>query len=70
MRGQPGEQPWAVADGVLGVQVLADRLQLSRCLLRELGRQDEVGDAFMVEDLAGHRISPSGGWMPTSSTEG
>ena len=57
MRGQPGKQPWAVADGVLGVEVLADRLQLSRCLLRELGRQDEVSDAFVGEDLAGQRIS-------------
>ena len=43
MGGQPGKQPRAVADGVLGVEILADCLQLSRCLLGELGRQDEVG---------------------------
>ena len=68
VRGEPGKQAWAVADGGLGVEVLADCLQLARCLLGQPGSKDEVGDAFVCEDLTDERITHGGEEMPTSST--
>ena len=65
---EPGKQPWAVADRGLGVEVLADRLQLSRSVAREVGRHHEIGDAFTLEEPVGHWIRFSGWKMCTSST--